>query len=675
MELPPVLIVANPYEAELCRKALAPTGISVAVSDGGEDLQAILEGKKLAVVVASGLYLSEADEVVRLVIDRSPDVPVLLIAEDEHELAGMRVRQRFYRPVDAEQLAHAIERLAVELEGSEGDPDDQPDIVVDVRDDDDDPPTVALSPQPIPRLTTERLDNVTDHAAIVDVLPRAPTAWAVTPDESEPSGARRLGALLRVDEALLDALPAIEIPEPRPGQRYTPLPDRPTPIAKLNVGSNGDLSSFDKSPLLDDIDLDAIDVGAPRLVRHTTSSLPAVSDAQTKLQSRYGDRDPEPEAAPPASVVGPDEEGELAYVDIADLLARLCAMRWNGRLLVERSDGGKSIYFEDGLPVAATSDFASDRLGDILHRDGKLNRDQHARTRQLQPAHGKSGANRLCETGLLKQREIFELLRRHTEEVFYSLFAWEAGVYRLRPQVAAAEDRVRPGQPTMALLLEGVRRKYSLERLSELTGPIETVLHPTTELQRIAGELVLTDGERRAIELFDGDRSLRDILFAEQGLPGGLSEPGLYALAWFLLCVGGLQVGEAQHAVDTRGLPTQVTPASVGRVRDRRERGRDDGSENEADRAIERERILAKLDQLGDADYFSILGVERHATSHEIRRAYERLAADFAAKRFSVAMQTELGPQLTEIGQVLHEALRVLTDEALRSSYRSNLVD
>ena len=118
-----------------------------------------------------------------------------------------------------------------------------------------------------------------------------------------------------------------------------------------------------------------------------------------------------------------------------------------------------------------------------------------------------------------------------------------------------------------------------------------------------------------------------------------------------------------------------MTPASVGRVRDRRERRRDDASETAADRAIAREPILAKLDQLGDADYFSILGVERHATSHEIRRAYERLAADFAAKRFSVAMQTELGAQLTEIGQVLHEALRVLTDEALRSSYRSNLVD
>lgn len=687
MSLPPVLIVANPYEAELCKKALAPTGIDVAITDGGDDLPQLLPGKKLAVVVASGLYLSEADDVIRSVQSSAPEVPVLLLADDEHELSGIQVRQRFFRPVDAEELAHAIERIAVELEASEGDgddlDDDDLDIVVDAPEDD------SLAPQPIPRMPTERLDNVDEPPAIVDHLTppvsgTGPTShYRALGSDPEPSGPMRLGSLMRADEALLDALPAIEPSfasddeEPTRALRYPHVPDRPTPVFSPSQSqTNGDLHAFAKSPLLDDIDLDAIDTGAPRPIARGPQPLPAMIDVQTTRAQRFEEP---PTALAPTNVIGPDDEGDLQYVDIAELLSRLSQLHWNGRLLVERSDGAKSIFFEEGLPVAATSDFASDRLGDILYRDGKLNRDQHARTRQLSPAHGKSGANSLCEVGLLKQREIFALLRRHTEEVFYSLFAWEAGTYRMRQQVAPPEDRVRPGQSVGALVLEGIRRKYSLERLSELVGPIETVLSPTTELARVTSELQLLDGEKRVVELLDGERSLKDIQFAERGLPGGLTEPGLYAFAWFLLCSGALQVGEGHDAGlagDVRGLPTQVTPASVGRVRDRRERGRDDGSsDSDADRAIERERILAKLDQLGDADYFSILGVERHATSHEIRRAYERLAADFGKSRFSPAMQTELDGALTEIGYVLQEAYRVLADEALRSSYRGNLID
>ena len=660
MEIPPVLIVANPYEAELCRKALVPAGISVSISDGGEDLLEELAGDKLAVVIASGLYMADADEVVRIVQKVAPDVPLLLIAEDEHDLSEIAGRQRFCRPVDLDEFAHAIERLAVELEGNAASVDAELDIFVDRSNGN------PLDLQVIPRINTERLGTFDRVPTIASPELGLPTT------DLEPSGPIRVGSLLSADDALLDALPSIEPVAPMRTVRSSSekVPDRPTPVLGL-AALKGDLAALARNSLLDDIDLDAIDVGAPRPPTRSILPLPVVADAQTARKSLFDD----PELAPVAMIAGTEEEGDLGYVDIAELLSRLSQGRWNGRLLVERSDGGKSIYFEDGLPVAATSDFLIDRLGDILHRDGKLNREQHARTRQLQPFVGKSGANELCDAGLLKQREIFTLLRRHTEEVFFSLFAWESGTYRLRPQTAPAEDRVRPGQPVIALILEGLRRKYSLERLSELTGPIETVLSPTTELQRILGELPLVDGERRAVELIDGDRSLKDILFAERGLPGGVSEASLYALAWLLLCSEALQVGEGSVGLDARGLPTQVTPASVGRVRDRREHGRDDGSDSDSDRGIERERILAKLDQLVDADYFSLLGVERHATSHEIRRAYERLIADFAFRRFSVAVQTELAPAIQEIGQVLSEAHRVLSDEALRSSYRSQLVD
>jgi preprotein translocase subunit Sec63 len=113
-----------------------------------------------------------------------------------------------------------------------------------------------------------------------------------------------------------------------------------------------------------------------------------------------------------------------------------------------------------------------------------------------------------------------------------------------------------------------------------------------------------------------------------------------------------------------------VAPLSPARERRQRERV---AEEKPADRAIDRERLIAKRAQIGDCDYFSVLGVAREASDHEIRRAYDRLRADFARDRFGDPVIREMGDALDEIQEVLDEAYRVLMDQTLRSAYVSRL--
>jgi hypothetical protein len=217
-------------------------------------------------------------------------------------------------------------------------------------------------------------------------------------------------------------------------------------------------------------------------------------------------------------------------------------------------------------------------------------------------------------------------------------------------------------------------------RLVELVGPPETVMAPTTGLGRAIGDCELTGSERVAAELLDGERSLADISLALNGLPGVmLSESSLYALAWALCAVGAVRPVEpgAEQAVDVvgerlgvRAVSTLVAPLSPARERRQRERV---AEEKPADRAIDRERLIAKRAQIGDCDYFSVLGVAREASDHEIRRAYDRLRADFARDRFGDPVIREMGDALDEIQEVLDEAYRVLMDQTLRSAYVSRL--
>jgi hypothetical protein len=439
---------------------------------------------------------------------------------------------------------------------------------------------------------------------------------------------------------------------------------------------------------IDEIDLDSFGVETlpglrseamgPELVPAATTNgrLPHAKPPISLLQLKAElEGDSVSESAPVAAP--PTEEGSLAETDLAQLLCSLHASGWTGCLRLVRSDGEKQLFLEAGTLVLATSTFAHDQLGDLLYREGKLTREQLAKTREIAPpaTHGRKIAALFVEQGLLKPKELFSVLRHQVEEIFYSCFAWDDGVYRLELVPAPMDDRLRLSTAPWALILEGIRRKYGLERLLERVGPPETVLAPTTSMPRALGECGLTLAERRACELCDGERSLAEIQRALAGLPSGeLSETGLWALAWALLATGAAHTGGAatDERHDFRAASTLVVSGAA--ARDRRQEPREEG-ELVSDRAVDRERLLAKQLQIADSDYFSILGVDRQASSHEIERAFDRLRRDFAPERFGVAVREELAGVLSEIHEVLGEARRILGDEAARRAYRENLVD
>jgi hypothetical protein len=205
------------------------------------------------------------------------------------------------------------------------------------------------------------------------------------------------------------------------------------------------------------------------------------------------------------------------------------------------------------------------------------------------------------------------------------------------------------------------------------------VLTPTTLLARALDEAGLSPAERARGELIDGERSLAELTLGAVGAP--LGEGELYALAWSLVAIGAARIGggEANAGVGVRAVPTLVTSsyADPQASIDRRTRSRpqERARDRDADRAIDKERVLAKRAQVQDGDYFAILGLGRDASAREVARAFERLKRDFAPDRFAEPLRAELSDALSEIGEVLDEAHRVLADDEVRASYREHLPD
>jgi preprotein translocase subunit Sec63 len=86
-------------------------------------------------------------------------------------------------------------------------------------------------------------------------------------------------------------------------------------------------------------------------------------------------------------------------------------------------------------------------------------------------------------------------------------------------------------------------------------------------------------------------------------------------------------------------------------------------------------RLESKFEEVQDADYFSVLGLARSAGSEEVKRAYERLAAEFHPLRFAGHPDASLQFRAQQIRTVLSEAARALSDDRLRAEYARNLLD
>ncbi|HEX9103452.1 MAG TPA: hypothetical protein VF997_14670, partial [Polyangia bacterium] len=146
MQPPSIVIAANPYEAELCRRALVETGLRVVVAEGGEGaLDAVRAEKPLVLVIALGIFGVEPLALLAEARAAEPKLPIFLLGDrdgelrDEDAAARVGATRLFLRPIDVDALADAIEKRAVEAEVAE-------DVAAAMREFDVRPPTIDAAP-------------------------------------------------------------------------------------------------------------------------------------------------------------------------------------------------------------------------------------------------------------------------------------------------------------------------------------------------------------------------------------------------------------------------------------------------------------------------------------------------------------------------------------------------
>jgi hypothetical protein len=340
--------------------------------------------------------------------------------------------------------------------------------------------------------------------------------------------------------------------------------------------------------------------------------------------------------------------GRLEEADLPVLLGRAFTEATTGRLRCRRGGVERAIFFEAGRPVLATSTAPEDRLIELFLRRGRVTPAQHDEAVRAAAATGRRMGALLIDLGIMKSNELLPAVREHYEEIIFALFSWEAGDWQLDPGVVADPKRLRLLRHPAALVRGGLERAYDLTRMRRRVGPGQKVLALARGegALELLGELGLQGVEGRVPALFDGQRSVDAVIRAAGGHEAEVLRVALALSSFGLLLPGG------------GGPARREAGALAGRARDRR---------------IERERILARLALVKEADYFQLFGIDRAADAAEVRRAYERLVDELSDETVGVELAEGLRREIEVIRSAVAEGLRLLACDALRARYRSAL--
>lgn len=214
---------------------------------------------------------------------------------------------------------------------------------------------------------------------------------------------------------------------------------------------------------------------------------------------------------PPADAAGlPTSEillsGNFKRIDVADLVNFLNMSRLTGVLLLIDGEKERSLHFDGGEVIFATSKDKDDRIGEVLVRLGKLNQRQLEEISIKFPGNMKIGRF-LVQQELISPQVLWEGIRQQVREIFFGALEMDRGVFFLLDAEAKAGAELNLSLATPNLLLEGVQRKDEMAYFRKRIPNDDVVLvkkHPLPTKE-------LTANERRLLHTVDGKLALSEV--------------------------------------------------------------------------------------------------------------------------------------------------------------------
>ncbi len=321
-------------------------------------------------------------------------------------------------------------------------------------------------------------------------------------------------------------------------------------------------------------------------------------------------------------------------------IARAIVARQTGVIALTTDEGVRSIMLSDGDIVTASSEIVGESLVSFLAARGDLSRDASERLDGRLPSSGRHAGAALIAQSHLAQNDLWPVLRAHAEWLIgRAMTSGPGSVVTLAdpPARLRAEPSVFGGATGAEVFVESARRVLSPEQsMMALGGPKARV--DRGRETGILGECALPTEDDVLVRGATG-RTLDDLVSEVSSIA---------SVVHALVELGALAVLAPLNP------PTSAGPAAA------------DPLDDEAIRS----KVRAKSNLVREGDYFALLGIQRDATSYEVKRAFLDLRRLFEPARLLTANTRDLYDDVALIVEVLEEAFEVLREAPRRDRYR-----
>lgn len=204
-------------------------------------------------------------------------------------------------------------------------------------------------------------------------------------------------------------------------------------------------------------------------------------------------------------------EGNLASIQLPDVLTFLSMTRKTGRLIVRYEELERSIFWREGEIVFANSNSHEHSLGQFLLRNGKITEQHYVESMDRvtpETRHGKL----LVQMGAISPKELWWGVKNQVLEIIYSLFSWEAGRFEFRETREDIGERITLTINTSSLIMEGIRRLDEGARIREKIPSLDVLVAKVPGAVVDLDQLDMSPGELGVLDYIDGNRTVRELV-------------------------------------------------------------------------------------------------------------------------------------------------------------------
>ena len=200
--------------------------------------------------------------------------------------------------------------------------------------------------------------------------------------------------------------------------------------------------------------------------------------------------------------------GNLKEVALPSLFHFLKIQRKTGILTVRHGAFSKSLHFQKGDVLFATSNYPDDYLGEILLKSGKINFKQYEVAEEELKSTGKTQGAVLVGQGYIKPKDLFDTLVLQMKGIALSLFSWDDAPYSFKETPIAGEASIGITIDPDEMVQNGLARIIDWTRLVSLLPPLHSVLKKNP----VQSSFKRSSDSDWVWNLIDDERSVRDIL-------------------------------------------------------------------------------------------------------------------------------------------------------------------